>query len=251
MSVDRQIDEGSGQSKGLILAIPGNDERPFVDYGTRQPIPTYSTTGVTPGFFGNTKLTTFPGSQGLRVPRILPSLNEFSVCQWFVQNSNAGTYFSLSNRIANTANGIVILYEQLWGPEVAFLNGGALTRAKYNTPLAAGSLNHLCGCHDKDANTIRLYLNGTLSGTMIETGATSPGNAGEVYLGVDGIASTPYFFAGGIFDTRIYNRALSSAEVMNIYRNTMALYKLDDEDNLELFESLFKSYFAQSSMICQ
>lgn len=246
--LDREIDPGSGQAAGLILAVPG-DNRPFAEYGSRQPVPCYSSSGVVPGLFGNRRLTVFPGSEGMRIPRSLPNLNAFSVAQWFSQSNTAGTYFSLSNRLSDTANGIVILYEQLWGVEVAFLNGGALTRVKVGSPLSANTLYHVCGTHQKDSSTIILYLNGVSVGGMTETGATSPGNAGEFYLGLDGIAPTPYYFSGGVFDTRFYNRALSAAEVMNIYRNPDALYMSSGDPFYD--DVAFRPWFVQPSIMCQ
>jgi hypothetical protein len=73
---------------------------------------------------------------------------------------------------------------------------------------------HVAGVYDADARTLTVYLNGlsnngTLSGTVPSSQLNSSLNA-NIGKRPD---SSSYMFAGAIDDVRIYNRALSQAEI--------------------------------------
>lgn len=59
------------------------------------------------------------------------------------------------------------------------------------------------------------YLDGVLVGSYAGTGANAPSDA-AVYIG-SGPSSTTRFFKGSIDDVRLYNRALSSSEILSLY----------------------------------
>ena len=91
----------------------------------------------------------------------------------------------------------------------------ALTRLSGTTSLAAGanpiapnSWSHLAGTYD--GATLRLYVNGT---QVSATGATGLISATASPLMIGGNSVWNEFFAGTIDDVRIYNRALSPAEI--------------------------------------
>jgi hypothetical protein len=72
-----------------------------------------------------------------------------------------------------------------------------------------GQWHHLAGTYD--GATARLYVDGALDGSMAATGAISK-NTASVYISGNS-EKTSRLWAGSIDDVRIYNRALTDAEV--------------------------------------
>ncbi len=85
----------------------------------------------------------------------------------------------------------------------------------YNVPI--GTLSHYAMTYD--GNKIKTYLNGELKGS----GTSKSGNMGNT-ANLLGIGKRPYsgsqYYDGFIDDVRIYNRALSAAEIAAIYNAT-------------------------------
>ena len=63
-----------------------------------------------------------------------------------------------------------------------------------------------------DGSVLRLYVNGAASGTAVVAG-TIPASTGVLRIGGNGVWSE--WFAGQIDEVRVYNRALSQAEIQN------------------------------------
>jgi hypothetical protein len=83
---------------------------------------------------------------------------------------------------------------------------------------------HLTGVRNYLLESISFYLNGALVATDVDTrtgGFSRPGSTGQHWIGAMGKCSNPlapqYHFNGKIDDVRIYNRALSSSEVAELY----------------------------------
>lgn len=71
-----------------------------------------------------------------------------------------------------------------------------------------------------DGSTIRIYINGVQSGTGLSQSGTIESNTQDLTVGVRFTQTTQQsssFFTGNIFTNRIYNRALSSSEVLQNY----------------------------------
>jgi hypothetical protein len=80
--------------------------------------------------------------------------------------------------------------------------------------LPLSSWSHLAGTYD--GTNIRLYVNGVLVRTTLMT-AGMPGTVGPLRIGGNEV-SLPFggqFFKGLIDEIRIYNRALSQAEIQS------------------------------------
>ena len=86
--------------------------------------------------------------------------------------------------------------------------GGTTTIASSPSRLAVNTWSHLAATYD--GVTERLFVNGVQVGTQARTGAIDV-TAGRLMIGGNSLWNE--FFAGTIDDLRIYNRALSAAEI--------------------------------------
>jgi hypothetical protein len=80
--------------------------------------------------------------------------------------------------------------------------------AKATAKLGANAWTHLTATYDGSA--LRLYVNGSLAGTTLTTGSIAAGS-GPLRFGGNSIWSE--WFKGRIDEIRVYNRALSHAEI--------------------------------------
>ena len=86
---------------------------------------------------------------------------------------------------------------------------GATNQNVYGTaPLVAGVWTHLAATYDR--TTIRFYVNGIQVATAAQTAAISTSNA-VLTIGADFYGE---YFNGLIDEVRIYNRALTAAEIL-------------------------------------
>ena len=76
--------------------------------------------------------------------------------------------------------------------------------------LTAGVWTHLAGTYD--GTTWKIYWNGALDNSAVASGPVA--TTGSLCIGAVDIAGTPgQFWAGAIDEVRLYNRALSAAEI--------------------------------------
>jgi hypothetical protein len=94
------------------------------------------------------------------------------------------------------------------GHPVGQVNIGGEQNAVGNAGLPLDTWTHLALTYD--AQTLKLYVNGALAGSKTQTGAV-PASTGVLRMGGNGI--WPEWFSGRIDNVRIYNRALSQAEL--------------------------------------
>lgn len=99
--------------------------------------------------------------------------------------------------------------------------GGVYKFAQYNTSnLTAGSWYHLVGTYD--GNSLNLYVNGVLVATAPATGAIQYAVNNHLCIGYEPSSTTcsvDNHVKGVMDDVRIYNRALSTSEVQQLYVN--------------------------------
>jgi len=93
-----------------------------------------------------------------------------------------------------------------------YINSGFDKEATTGPQLPVGVWSHIAVTYDNTA--IRLYVNGALRSTFTTTGAISASTA-PLQIGGNNVFSLPgtEFFAGLIDEVRVYNRALSAAEI--------------------------------------
>jgi hypothetical protein len=89
--------------------------------------------------------------------------------------------------------------------------GGTFGSPLYGTaPLTANTWTHLAGTYD--GATMRLYVNGVQVASRAQTGAIAT-STNPLQIGGDSIHGQ--YFAGRIDEVRVYNRALSAAEIQS------------------------------------
>jgi hypothetical protein len=84
------------------------------------------------------------------------------------------------------------------------------------TPLTLHTWYHVAGVYDAAAQTLDVYLNGTLDNGVLR-GSVSPSqrsSRGAVYVGRTGNSSTQFNFSGAIARVRIYSFALTQAQIV-------------------------------------
>ncbi|MEK7176582.1 MAG: LamG domain-containing protein, partial [Patescibacteria group bacterium] len=82
-----------------------------------------------------------------------------------------------------------------------------------STSFTVNTWYHLVGVFQSASNTVTFYVNNVVQTTSGFAGGL-PSTTGFGYIGVSNAAS---FFPGSLDDVRIYNRALSAAEVLQLY----------------------------------
>jgi hypothetical protein len=105
---------------------------------------------------------------------------------------------------------------------------GALTGQRTTGAITSNQWAHVTGVWNTAANTISVYFNGTQQATTA-IGAGTPGafatNApNSAYPQRLGSRSGINYFVGDIGDVQIFNRALTSNEVVNLYNSTKGTY---------------------------
>jgi hypothetical protein len=99
-------------------------------------------------------------------------------------------------------------HERRAGPIAEVLASGAVRSARRTTPLPLNVWSHLAATYD--GTTLRLYVDGTLVAPVPVTGSL-PATSGALRLGGNDVWNE--WFQGLMDDVRIYDRALSEAEI--------------------------------------
>ena len=97
------------------------------------------------------------------------------------------------------------------------LNGistGGYSNVASNTEISFNTWVHVVGVYD--SSEIRLYVNGVKTGSLITSG-NLPLTSAPLMIGAHDSTSDRNAFNGIIDDVRIYNRALSSSEIEELY----------------------------------
>ena len=108
-----------------------------------------------------------------------------------------------------------------------------------NTPTACyapnvndGVWHHIVGVRDVTGDKVFIYVDGIQAGSVTDTTTATTANNDDVSLGNGGSAAYGlYDYTGKIDDVRIYNRAMSSAEIEKLYSwgpAPIAYYQLDE-----------------------
>lgn len=144
--------------------------------------------------------------------------NQGTFSIWVKVNKNSST--SQANPISplcvsdgTSSNGI---YIEATGSIINFYytQGGGTVK-----PSSSAILNrwyHVTGTWD--ASFVKLYVNGVLAQSLGQ-GTIISNSLSTLYSGSDCLGTQTGYFSGSLDDVRIYNRALSPAEVMMLYNN--------------------------------
>lgn len=110
------------------------------------------------------------------------------------------------------------------GPEQAYIhvtpNGSTHVVRYTNTTIVPNTWYHIAGTYDASAQTLHIYTNGVLddgvlSGTVPAAQHDSPV---QVVIGASFPHSIDNFFSGSLDEVRVYNRAITPAEIQGLYQ---------------------------------
>ena len=180
-------------------------------------------TWTTSGHSGNA--VSFDGSTGRVVSSaaVVTTNTSFSVAAWVYLTAKSVNRTAVSQD-GTTISGFYLQYEAT-NDRWAFTmhssdsTGASNTWALGTTSPTLNTWYHLVGVYDSTSGQIKLYVNGSLRAT---TAFTTPWNAtGKLAVGRGfwNFANTD-FWPGMIDSVKVYQRALGSTEVANIYNGT-------------------------------
>lgn len=148
--------------------------------------------------------------------------NNFSLCSW-VYLRDTSTVASIITKQYNGVGGTVLNYALGFGLntgianqlQFGFFNGGTWHLVTESGSFPTKQWKHVCGTWD--GTTASLYINGALDNSATP-GGTASNDTNPTWIGRrhDSFYGTPYL-SGSLDDVRIYNRALSVAEVKQVY----------------------------------
>ncbi len=155
--------------------------------------------------------------------------NDFTISSWiYIDGASGGTiprFYIFSQRVNNTGDGepIVNLYvDDSSGNLVSDIrdNVGQIVSATGTISVNYGTWNHVAVV--KTGSSLTLYVNNYLDTSQSHT-LSGDFDAGAVhrYIGKHRYLNTDYSFSNGkIDDLRVYNRALSAADISALYNSS-------------------------------
>jgi hypothetical protein len=220
---------------GLVLALDAADKNSYPGTGTTWydlsgynrhatliNTPTYSSSNA--GVF-NFNDNSF---QYATIPNI-GSLTQFSIESWARTNKSltgkvttivTNQYDLVSNlNYSMGTNNSPSSYNMTFG----FFNGAWRNVTGFS--MALNTWYHLIGTYD--GSTINFYVNGSLNTSLSYTGTAASGGEIRIARRWDDVANvTSNFFSGDISQVKIYNRALTTTEILQNYNATKTRFGL-------------------------
>jgi len=200
-------------TNGLVAYYPLNGNANDASGYSNNPV--VNTASLTANRFGwPNSAYLFSGSQSIQYasePQIQIITNITVSCWMQTTSSYIGGYHGL------------VCKEAPSNPQTGFqlgLDGNAVGTEVASTGLYGtvavndGSWHAVCGIFDYTGEQLSIYVDGQLYNSDA-TPISLPGSTYPLYVGVE--RELNYFFVGSISDVRIYNRALSSNEVAQLY----------------------------------
>jgi thiol-disulfide isomerase/thioredoxin len=170
-----------------------------------------------PGFVGpGLVFSGFPAA--VTTPGFLDTSKDFSVSAW-VWLADASGWHTAISQDATEVSAFYLHYspvDNAWA--FSMLSADSVNarpiRAVAPTAPCIGEWQHLIGVHDAAATQLRLYVNGRLAG--VAPFARAWPAAGPFVIGRGLFADMPDWFAGGIDQIRVWDRALCDAEALAV-----------------------------------
>ena len=209
-----KLDEGSG-----LTTI---DSTGYGNNGTLIGNPTW-TASVAPTNFTNTNCLNFNGSSSyVSIPKI-PLTEKISISAWFKSGPYTGGSPTIFGARSNGTNGNEIVVQINGTNDVGlwFIMGDDTQYQPHGT-FITGSWNHIVTTCDSISASV--YINGSLKQSIPISGTintrTNPSTAWMIgHQQYD--PSNNRWFSGSIDDLRIYNRALTPAEITGLYSGSI------------------------------
>jgi len=175
-----------------------------------------STTGTAYQFDGLDDAVVVPNNASLQ-----PSTS-LSVAAWVNVNNNVANR-AIVSKTSSQNFGYALMMDSQKRP-CFYVNTGTWDGVCYTTTLPTGIFQHVVGTYD--GQTIALYINGSLSASAAKSGTMVYGNDS---FRIASASSTGPYFDGVVDDVRLYNRALSQAEISGV--GLISHWKLDGNAN--------------------
>ncbi|KKU76274.1 MAG: hypothetical protein UY03_C0040G0002 [Parcubacteria group bacterium GW2011_GWA2_47_64] len=153
----------------------------------------------------------------------------FTVCAWFksdVMTGSTGKTIVAKRNSSGITAGTNEWSFSIDAGTLQFISwnsgGGVTHNIGYNTALTANTWYHGCAVQSGNGNTGYVYLNGVVDASASQTSAMI-NSASLIQVGVRIAGSDTRYFDGIIDDIRIYSRALTAADITQLYSYTGAL----------------------------
>lgn len=222
-----QIDYSSPQAKGLVCFYPMNEGGGATAYDkvvnnnaslVNSPTWNAGRNGSTLKLNGSSQYASIPDSPLIQS---IASNRKITQSIWIKWNASTESYNQFFGKYSSTTlNGFVFYLKSnqqiAWylNNSAGFIDGGGST-------IPFGKLTLLTATYD--GSTAKIYINGVLNQSA-SMNVTIGGDTIAVTIGHDQYGSGRYF-NGEVSDARLYNRALSAAEVQDIYINPLSIFK--------------------------
>jgi len=165
--------------------------------------------------------------------------DKFSIAAWIKTDTTpSATNYTIAGKYNSAGDREYYLLIDSSNQPVLFMSeagGGDVARTETSgTAITVGSWAHVAVSVDFDTDVYSMYINGvqvttTSAGAAIST--LHAGTARFIVGAVDSESTTPdWFMDGKIDEVRVYNRALSAAEIRYLYNygGPVAHYKMDE-----------------------
>lgn len=159
--------------------------------------------------------------------------HSFSLCIWIQTTATDTCALSLSY-------GLRIFVGDSSHTYVTLYNTSRTVGCASSTAVNDGNWHHICATYNVDTNKIAIYIDGVVKNEVSYTSGYTYASSwtNGLFIGKDPNNSTVsdhYLFKGKLNDVRVYDHALSVAEIKEIAKGLVVHYKLDDfysNDNL-------------------
>jgi hypothetical protein len=168
------------------------------------------------GFDGTNQRVSVPTSTSLS-----PS-STLSVCAWIKPSATPANQRIIEK---STTTSYSLLHVSNGAPRFTVLVGGSVVSATSSTVDTSGQWTQVCGTYD--GTSVRVYQNGVTTAQTAASGALGTDSNNVIFGFASGGA-----FNGTIDEARVYNRALSPADVATLYNfapGPVGYWKLDEK----------------------
>ena len=169
-------------------------------------------------------------------PAVLTDLpaDDFTVSAWIYDESTTSKGTIIGVFPDGTAGWILRKQGTGAARYLDFWAGHSTTNAYFATPagsLASDSWRHVAAVWDAGTKTCRIYIDGFESSYVTSTAGQGSYNSDVSYdkeIGRMALAGGIQFFAGKIDDVKIFNKALTSGEIQELY-GLIGYWRMDDD----------------------
>lgn len=164
------------------------------------------------GYIGNG--FQFNGATKIQIPGLLGNPANISVAAW-VNLTNAD---SNGAEVVSLGDHFLLRLDAGTQTHVALYNGSAWIVLALNQTFEGTGWHHFAATFDDAANSLRLYVDGSLSQSLTTSSSISYAGLGSnTVIGRHGVSQTTVDFTGIIDDVRVYDYAISAGEVAELY----------------------------------